>query len=637
MRLYTVGLIVICACFTAGVRASLNPANLRAELEAMDPRVHIDPLGVWQDLQQAEPLLLEADARTRIWFYLRRAQAHNGLFMYDEFEQDIASARAIEVVGTPLELVLWLHFYKGVIHVREGKQELGIEVLNSTIMQARQHKADRLYIFAVGELAYTLGLLQKYDESLQDLHRARTVALQLNQADLIAIVHDSYGSIYSYMEDYPRSIEYYQLALTEFERLGYKEQIASVLHGLASSYRYDQQWALAEQYFRRYVEFTGYATGDHSMFLGRYGVAMTYAEMGDCERALPEIKDILVLQGPDDYKAELLKHQARCEAERGNFQAADAALKRAADILHAIPELTNTTWALDLDKVGSEIEYLRGNTGRAFELLSRYYEAYFQLMRRGDSDRMNMLRSDLEYDRKDLDVTFLKEQARVNQLRVGAQLRENRQQRYLIAILLAISAAVLGGLLIQRRNSRHMLALSNRDSLSGLYNRRYTFEYLERVIPQISVDRGGLSIILLDIDNFKSINDEYGHPTGDAVIRRIATIGEQSLRSRDIMGRIGGEEFLCVLPRATAEQSTQIAKRLLNAISRESFTCPEGREFFTSISIGIANYDSSISNADELYGMADKAMYLSKETGKSRITTYQTTTTPPEGTIFNAG
>ena len=89
------------------------------------------------------------------------------------------------------------------------------------------------------------------------------------------------------------------------------------------------------------------------------------------------------------------------------------------------------------------------------------------------------------------------------------------------------------------------------------------------------------------------------------------------------MGRIGGEEFLCVLPRTTAEQGMQVAQRLLKAISDEKFTAADGTSFSTSISIGIANHEPSIDSADQLYGRADEALYQSKAAGKGRITAYQ--------------
>jgi diguanylate cyclase (GGDEF)-like protein len=287
-----------------------------------------------------------------------------------------------------------------------------------------------------------------------------------------------------------------------------------------------------------------------------------------------------------------------------------------------MPELAGTSWVLELDKVASVIELKRGNFPQAYQLLERYYEDYIDQLEASSSHSMNMLRADLEADRKDLQIELLERQAEINNLQVAAQLQANRTQRYVISLSVMISITVLAGLLIQRRNNRRILALSHRDGLSGLYNRSYTFDYLDEVIPNISVTDGGLSIILLDIDNFKDINDSYGHPVGDEVIRKIASIGERSLRNRDIMGRIGGEEFLCVLPRATAEQSMQVANRLLKAIAEERFITPEGERFSTSISIGIADFEPGVENADQLYARADQALYRSKADGKGRITVY---------------
>jgi diguanylate cyclase (GGDEF)-like protein len=614
--------------FTPGAFAALDSAQLRAELEAMEQQVHRDPVAVRAFLVTAEPLIAENDTSSRLWFWLRRAQAYNGLFMYEEFERDIASALALGTRDAPVPLRLWLQAYDGLIRARAGELKRGVDILTRTAQEANQYEADRVFVFAVQELAYVRGLLEHYDESLVDLHRAYTRALESDQRDLLAMVNDAYGAVYAYMRDYPRSLEYYRLALAEFEELGYKEQTASVLLGLASTHRYAGQGQLAEEYFLRYLDFTRYAVGKHHLFYGNYGLAMTFAEQGDCQRALPQIETTLGLTGPDDYKAELFKSRATCETLAGNFPAADAALRKAARILNGIPELAGTSWVLELRKIESLIEYHRGNIERAFALSNSYYEDYIEQLEKSSSNNMNMLRADLENERKDLQIALLEQEAEVSRLHVDAQQRENQLQRYLISLFVLTSLAILVGFFIQRLNTRRVLALSHRDSLSGLYNRRFTFAYLERVIPQISVADGGLALILLDIDNFKAINDRYGHPTGDAVIKRIAAIGEQSLRNRDIMGRIGGEEFLCILPRATAAQSQQVAQRLLDAISAEEFTARDGSVFSTSISIGIANFDASVSSADQLYGMADVAMYHSKKTGKNRITAYQ-----PQGRI----
>jgi diguanylate cyclase (GGDEF)-like protein len=615
-------LAILCLVLAYPAFAQLDVLNLRRSLVAMEQSVYTAPAQVLKELNAAAGAYRSADSETQLWYLLRRAQAHNALFMYRAFEQDIALALGEPPSAAGSELVLWLQTYAGIIEIRGGELRRGIEILADVAEQALDIDAERLYVFAVQELAFTRGLLEQYNTSLQELQQAHQVALELDQPDLIAMVNDAYGAVYAYMGDFPRSIEYYTKALQEFRRLGYKAQTATALQGLASTFRYAGQWEQAETHFKEYLDYTRYAPGDSRLYFGSYGLAMTYAEQGDCERALQQISLALQYTGPEDYDAELYKEMARCQAAAGNIDAAEAAFARAASILAAIPELEGTTWMLELDYIRSHIAFHRGDLKQAYRDLDNYQKAYIEQMDKRSSNRMNMLRAGLESERKDLEIALLERQAEVNKLLVDSHRRANETQRYLIVLAGALCLMVLGGLLFQWRNNRRILALSHRDGLSGLYNRGYTFRYLEEVIPRITVDSGGLSVILIDIDNFKAINDSYGHPVGDRVIRQVARIGSNSLRNRDVMGRIGGEEFLCVLPRATAAQCAQVAERLLKAIQKETFTTDDGETFSVSISIGIADLDSSIRSADQLYSRADRALYQSKAAGKGCITAF---------------
>lgn len=623
--------VLLCACLSLDVLALVDARGLRRELIAMEHSVHRDPVGILRQLDSAAAIYETADSETQLWYLLRRAQVHKALFMYDKFEEDVEHAAGARISGASPELVLWLQTYAGIVEINRGELRRGIEILGDVAGQALNIDARRLYVFAQQELAFTLGMLEQYDTSLTELQRAYGVALDLGQRDLIAMVNDAYGAVYAYIGDYPRSIEFYEKALADFRKLGYKEQTASVIQGLASTNRYAGDWEAAEKYFREYLEFTGYAPGDSRLFFGHYGLAMTFAEQGDCDRATPQIAITLEYPGPDDYDAELFKELAICEARAGNIDAASDALDRAAAILATIPELAGTSWTLELDYVRSQLEYHKGNTRAAYDILEGYHRDQLKQMATHSSNSMNILRAGLENERKDLEIALLERQAELNQLQVESQQQANRYQRYLITFAIVLCLVVLAGLLFQRRSNRRILALSHRDRLSGLYNRAYIFDYLDSVIPRINVDSGGLSVILIDIDNFKTINDNYGHPVGDQVIRQVANIAVNALRNRDIMARIGGEEFLCVLPRTTVEQCAEVARRLLTAIEAEAFSAADGRKFSVSVSIGTAGYDSSVANADQLYSRADRALYQSKAEGKGRITAYRPGMAPGYG------
>jgi diguanylate cyclase (GGDEF)-like protein len=593
------------------------------ELKAMETRVHSAPEEVLLELKEALPTVEKADSNTRLLYLLRRAQAHNALYMVDAFEDDLAEAQSqLLLAGGSAELTLWIQSYAGIIEIRRGELKRGVDILANVAERALARGPSRVYVFAVQELAYTRGLLEQYHESLEDLHKAYEIAVELEQQDLVAMVDDAYGAIYGYLNDYPRAITYYNKALAEFMRLGYKAQIASVVLGIASTYRYAGEWDLAEDNYNRYLEYTRYALGENHLFLGNYGLAMTIASRGDCDRAVPLINRALALDGPVDYDAELYKKRAMCSLKQGDVASGEADLQQARQILTAIPELKGTSWLLDLKYIESLLLLAEGNSRQAFEQLERYHQQAMQQTLKRSSDRMNMLRAGLENSRKDLEITLLEQQAEVDRLRIASYARENEVQRNVILAAIGLVLLILTGSFIQWRSNRRITELSYRDGLSGLYNRKYTFEYLEEVLPKIRVEHGGLSIILIDVDNFKSINDQFGHPVGDQVIKRVAAIGEASLRSRDVMGRIGGEEFLCVLPRTTSEQSMQVAERLLAAMSAETFLDGEGQPFSVSISIGVANYDKSVANVDDLYNRADKALYRAKTAGKGRIATY---------------
>jgi len=129
-----------------------------------------------------------------------------------------------------------------------------------------------------------------------------------------------------------------------------------------------------------------------------------------------------------------------------------------------------------------------------------------------------------------------------------------------------------------------------------------------------------LSVILIDIDDFKEVNDKYGHPVGDDVIKKMANIARDVFRTEDVVGRIGGEEFLCVLPRTNTQQSEAIAKRFLKKVSNQIFLATPTLRI--TVSIGISNLSKRSPDRDSLYLHADKALYQAKHNGKNNIVIY---------------
>lgn len=182
-------------------------------------------------------------------------------------------------------------------------------------------------------------------------------------------------------------------------------------------------------------------------------------------------------------------------------------------------------------------------------------------------------------------------------------------------VLLSISSI----LFMSERNRDELQRLLNEDVLTGAKTRRFILEMLEYEIARASRAPVKLSIMMVDIDHFKDINDRHGHVVGDDVLRRFVQSVKMCLRRPSEIGRYGGEEFLVVLPDTDAEQALKVAERIRNAVSADSLDIPA-----YTISIGIDELSKSGTHSvDPFIAKADDALYEAKRMGRDRVVLMQ--------------
>jgi len=162
--------------------------------------------------------------------------------------------------------------------------------------------------------------------------------------------------------------------------------------------------------------------------------------------------------------------------------------------------------------------------------------------------------------------------------------------------------------------------LATKDGLTGLYNHRHFQEALEKEINRSLRNETPLSLVLMDIDNFKSINDQYGHPVGDIVLKRLAATLQETIRDTDLLARYGGEEFSVILPETDLKGGALLAERLRRAVEVLE-TTSEDYSIQATISLGVTTYAPSTGSKGmtEFITAADKGLYHSKETGRNKI------------------
>lgn len=164
--------------------------------------------------------------------------------------------------------------------------------------------------------------------------------------------------------------------------------------------------------------------------------------------------------------------------------------------------------------------------------------------------------------------------------------------------------------------------LAHTDMLTSLCNRRHYMELSEIELSRTARHGGPLSLLMLDIDHFKRVNDTHGHHVGDTVIQKLAAVCRDQLRDLDVIGRLGGEEFAVTMPQTDQAQAMQIAERLRRAIEAASVPLPKGLPVRFTISIGVTTLASSQTNLETLLDQADQALYRAKNSGRNRVCSF---------------
>ncbi|MEK6742578.1 MAG: diguanylate cyclase [Nitrospirota bacterium] len=205
-----------------------------------------------------------------------------------------------------------------------------------------------------------------------------------------------------------------------------------------------------------------------------------------------------------------------------------------------------------------------------------------------------------------------------------AQMRTNRNQividiivtiGILLAILYFLAWKLVGRLDETQKRLKHIAAT---DELTGLKNRRHIMEHTHKEYQRAVRTGGTLSIILLDIDHFKRVNDSLGHAFGDKVLQAVAQEMQGGLRSYDLLGRIGGEEFLIASPGSTLDDAAGLAERIRQKIKGRKIS-DRTREISVTVSAGVTSLSEQDASADVILQRADEALYLAKQQGRDRV------------------
>jgi diguanylate cyclase (GGDEF)-like protein len=393
-----------------------------------------------------------------------------------------------------------------------------------------------------------------------------------------------------------------------------------------------------------------------SLSLSHFMRGQILKRMGDHPEAISEFTKARALSvSLNDSQAIAFADMAMCEShiELGELQTAQRECKNALRLFgHALLSVKETRVLearidLGLGRPGAALATLDGILdhggedlpprqvaaiyewrARANEALHKYRQAYNDLQEylnrytaANDAARVKQagaLRARFATDREVERNTSLKRELESSREKTKQQSEELRWNAVLAVLGAAVIALLVYFLLANRRYRAQLVMLANQDPLTGLPNRRRTAELAEAALGSARAAGEPVTIAVIDMDHFKSINDRCGHGAGDHVLKEFAQASREALRNTDILGRWGGEEFLLVMPNTPIEVAHASLERLRTRMFAIGLP-PTGSGLKVSLSAGLALFDESTRSLEELIARADAALYIAKNEGRDLV------------------
>lgn len=202
---------------------------------------------------------------------------------------------------------------------------------------------------------------------------------------------------------------------------------------------------------------------------------------------------------------------------------------------------------------------------------------------------------------------------------VHCEMMEDETLRLVTSSILSTMLNVVGSVKAIHKYTRDIEYYATRDPLTDLYNRRVFWDLFEYEVSQARRHEQSFALLLIDLDNFKLINDNFGHTSGDAYLQVVARAMKRTLRPGDIMARYGGDEFVALLSDVNPHTATLVAQRVLEAAGAVVHTAPDGKRISGSVSIGLALFPTHAESAKDLFLFADNMLYKAKLSGKQQL------------------
>ncbi|MFT4926582.1 MAG: diguanylate cyclase (GGDEF)-like protein [Phenylobacterium sp.] len=459
-----------------------------------------------------------------------------------------------------------------------------------------------------------------YQLGLKHMKEAYEIALQLKNDDLLWEILNEMGLLYSYIGDAKQALAIFLQAVEAAEATNIRELKIITLYNIAVLYIEEEDPKNANVYFNQML-IESKASGIRSdQYMAYKGFAMSSRLAKQPERAMAYmLKAEELFDSIEGVFMRVEHHSVKAEIF-SSLDLPNKALEQLSIAEKLMPkeQLNNNNRAgLRILRLKSQFYSELGQYRRAYELSREYNQGYEQWRSQEKDKTVGRLSVAFDVERNEARNAILEKENEIKALQLKQAKNEQQIQTFFLVALALLSLGLIVVMYRQLHSRRQLKLIAETDSLTDLYNRRYALATGGRLVDEKNGEPQKVSIMMFDLDDFKSINDTYGHNAGDQVLKVISQVSKGCLRDSDTMARIGGEEFLAILPGVTIDTAQLIAERLKDKLAGQQHQFDDD-SFAVTASFGVAMANGQES-FEALMQRADKAMYLAKDNGRNCV------------------
>ena len=468
-----------------------------------------------------------------------------------------------------------------------------------------------------GELRYYRGEL---GAALADLKASHDLYVRLGDASRQRHTLNDIANLYAdrRVGEYDRAIEYYRQVLAAHQANGTQSGISTAYFNLGTTLENKGDPAAALPYYRRSLAIERQRGDSTEIAVVERSIGIALIKLDRPAEALGWLDRALAYHLRTDDTDGI----ARARLSRGTALRAlgrhDEALR---ELDAARPQFESTRNDRYLERLHGERAQALAATGdwtAAYEARGEQMRLQQALAEQLKEEQTSRLRVQFDTERKEAENRALVRENRLRGEALAAGARVRRLQTVVLALTLLIVAILVYLVLRHVASERQLRVMAMTDELTKLPNRRHLLAVAHARLGDARRTQQPLSVLALDVDHFKRINDTFGHEVGDAVLRRVAEACRGALRHDDAIGRTGGEEFIVVLPRADAAQAMEVAERLRSAVEGLGWSDLDPALRVT-VSVGVAERAEVEDDFAQLSRRADDSLYAAKQAGRNRV------------------